>query len=1063
MLNVSILVAAHDRETVQHIATLLQDAGYPAPATASSASDAVRKIKDLYPGLVIIETTLRKKNDGVEAIKKIKKSLEVPVIYLASQDTPEPFRLARGSDPLGYLPLPVTQGELCIAVEAALRCVAAEKKLREVEKLRKSREDLNRAQAVAHTGNWRLDVRKNELLWSDEVYRIFGISVGTPLTYESFLAAVHPEDREFVDRSWQAALSGTPYDIEHRIVTGPEVKWVRELAELELDKDGSLRGGFGIVQDISERKRMEEALREKTNEIENFFSISLNLMCVADTAGYFRRLNQSWVTLLGYSLEELMERRFLDFIHPDDVPSTLDAIDRLACQEAVVNFVNRYRSKDGAYRWLEWYAQPSGDIIYAAALDITDRKKAETALLSSEENLKRELSTSRTLADLSQTLISSDLTIQQISVEVFNHARNLTGSRHGYAAYIDPETRESVAYHLTEMMGGECEIAAPDRRVAFPSGPDGRYPGLWGHALNTRALFYDNDARRHPSAKGTPPGHVPIERFLCVPALIGDTLLGNIALANPSRDFNDHDLEIVKRIADLYALAIQRVHYEIALEEANETLEQKARERSQQLYQTNDKLIREIEERKKAEEALRRSEFKFRTVADFTYAGEYWVDALGNYIYVSPSVERITGYRPDEFMADRDLLTNIVHRDDREKFINHIHDEYNAREPREIDFRIIRKDGAVRNIAHVCNPVYGEAGEFIGRRASNRDVTVQRQAEIRLREGEEVANALINTPTEPVLLTGTDGTIIDANDELVKRLGRKRKDIIGTSMYDIISEDMVLPRRNKIDAVLKAGNALRFEEGSGENWFDTIIYPVCDHQGMITKLAIFSHDITEMRRMQKDIMAISELERRRIGQELHDSLGQKLTGIGFLAEALKQTMQEKSYPEVADIEEIIYNVTDSIDHARKISSGLWSERFESYDAVQALEELAADTRNLFKIACLFNYEIAKPIKNKTVVTNLYYIARESVNNAIKHGKADLIELTLKEDDEQIYLKIENNARSAAGEFEKKKGIGLRIMRCRAAIIGGTVDAGSDKKGFAVFVAIKKEFIRNYLD
>jgi signal transduction histidine kinase len=124
--------------------------------------------------------------------------------------------------------------------------------------LRESEEDLNRAQAVAHTGSWRLDVRKNQLLWSDEVHRIFGIPKGTPMTYETFLASVHPEDREYVDREWTAALQGEPYDIEHRIIVGDEVKWVRERAELEFDSLGLLKGGFGTAQDISEHKKLDQ-------------------------------------------------------------------------------------------------------------------------------------------------------------------------------------------------------------------------------------------------------------------------------------------------------------------------------------------------------------------------------------------------------------------------------------------------------------------------------------------------------------------------------------------------------------------------------------------------------------------------------------------------------------------------------------------------------------------------------------------------------------------------------------------------------------------------------------
>ncbi|MBI5115740.1 PAS domain S-box protein [Candidatus Poribacteria bacterium] len=143
---------------------------------------------------------------------------------------------------------------------AVIRDITGRKQAEQV--LRESREDLNRAQAVARIGSWRLNVQRNELLWSDENYRIFGIPQGTSLTYETFLSVVHPEDREYVDRKWKAALDGEPYDIEHRIVVGDDIKWVRERAELEFDKEGALLGGFGTTQDVTERKQAQDALLE---------------------------------------------------------------------------------------------------------------------------------------------------------------------------------------------------------------------------------------------------------------------------------------------------------------------------------------------------------------------------------------------------------------------------------------------------------------------------------------------------------------------------------------------------------------------------------------------------------------------------------------------------------------------------------------------------------------------------------------------------------------------------------------------------------------------------------
>jgi PAS domain S-box-containing protein len=134
--------------------------------------------------------------------------------------------------------------------------------------LREGRDDLNRAQAVAHVGSWRMDVRRNELLWSEENYRIFGIPDQTPLTYETFLAVVHPDDREYVDLKWKAALRGEPYNIEHRIIVGDGVRWVREQAELEFNAKGELIGGFGTTQDITGLKQAEESLKHSIRRFE---------------------------------------------------------------------------------------------------------------------------------------------------------------------------------------------------------------------------------------------------------------------------------------------------------------------------------------------------------------------------------------------------------------------------------------------------------------------------------------------------------------------------------------------------------------------------------------------------------------------------------------------------------------------------------------------------------------------------------------------------------------------------------------------------------------------------
>ena len=153
----------------------------------------------------------------------------------------------------------------------AVRDITERKRIEQA--LRDSQADLNRAQSVGQIGSWRLNVQRNALHWSDESYRIHGIPVGTPLSYERFLASVHPDDRAYVDRMWQAALRGAPYDIEHRLVVDGTVKWVRERAELEYDAQGNVLGGFGTVQDITGLKQAEQALIEADRRKDEFLAM----------------------------------------------------------------------------------------------------------------------------------------------------------------------------------------------------------------------------------------------------------------------------------------------------------------------------------------------------------------------------------------------------------------------------------------------------------------------------------------------------------------------------------------------------------------------------------------------------------------------------------------------------------------------------------------------------------------------------------------------------------------------------------------------------------------------
>lgn len=142
---------------------------------------------------------------------------------------------------------------------------------------------------------------------------------------------------------------------------------------------------IGLLIQKSRRRSAEASLRRKTEELDQFFNVTLDLLCIANTGGYFLRLNPAWERIFGYSREELLAKRFFDFVHPDDLSGTQAAVSKLISQQEVIHFENRYRCTDGTYRWLEWTAAPASELIYAAARDITERLKAET-----EAGLRRE-------------------------------------------------------------------------------------------------------------------------------------------------------------------------------------------------------------------------------------------------------------------------------------------------------------------------------------------------------------------------------------------------------------------------------------------------------------------------------------------------------------------------------------------------------------------------------------------------------------------------------------------------------------------------------------------------
>lgn len=287
-------------------------------------------------------------------------------------------------------------------------CIDITERKQTEEFLRNSREDLRRAQEVGNIGNWRLDVRQNILTWSDETYRIFGIPAGTPLTYESFLSVVHPYDREYVDAEWKAGLKGEPYDIEHRIVVDGQIKWVREKAYLEFDRQGELLGGFGITQDITKLKLAEERLIESQRFSRQVMESTPNIVFIFDIAdNYLVYANHQLGLVLGYTLEEVRTMGgeiYQQLLHPEDMSKASIHLKQIASagNNDTVSVQLRVRHAEGEWRWIQirnivFKTAEDGSVkqILGTAEDITGRKMIENELDKYREELE-ELVTERT-------------------------------------------------------------------------------------------------------------------------------------------------------------------------------------------------------------------------------------------------------------------------------------------------------------------------------------------------------------------------------------------------------------------------------------------------------------------------------------------------------------------------------------------------------------------------------------------------------------------------------------------------------------------------------------------
>jgi PAS domain S-box-containing protein len=349
-----------------------------------------------------------------------------------------------------------------------------------------------------------------------------------------------------------------------------------------------------------------------------------------------------------------------------------------------------------------------------ASRDELDREIAERKQV--EKELKWELTVNEALSKLYKPLISPASSIENIANTVLDQARSLTNSRYGYVSSIIPQTGDSVVHTLTEMLKDQCRVSPHEKKIVFPRGLDGLYSGLWGHSLNTRKAFFTNSPETHQASKGLPDGHIPIQRFLSVPVLLGDELVGQISLANKKKeDYTQRDLDAISRLAEFYALGIQRRRAHDALQKVRDELEQRVQERTSELS--------------KNVKALQRSEARLAEAQRMAHLGNWDWDIVKNNLWWSDEIYCIFGLNPQEFAATYEAFLPYVHPDDREFVKESVNQALYEHKPYSIDHRVVHPDGTERIVHECARVVYDAEGNPTRMMGTVQDITERKQAE----------------------------------------------------------------------------------------------------------------------------------------------------------------------------------------------------------------------------------------------------------------------------------------------------------------------------------------------
>ena len=413
--------------------------------------------------------------------------------------------------------------------------------------------------------------------------------------------------------------------------------------------------------------------------------------------------------------------------------------------------------------------------------------------------------------------------------------------------------------------------------------------------------------------------------------------------------------------------------------------------------------------------------------------------------YVSPQIEAALGFSQSEWLEDPVRWYDQIYPDDKQRWSTEAAEMFLSGKPLKSAYRVLSRDGRVLWFHCEAEMIRREDGRPWFIHGVGVDITELKQAEESLQEERNVLSAILDIVSALIVVLDPEGRIVRFNRACEQTTGYSFAEVRGKYVWDLF----LMPEEvDTFRAIFEDPSSPQLPGDCETNWLTRDGAPrlvtwssttLGGKNGAPSHVIVTGIDITERRRLEKAILEVSAREQRRIGEDLHDGLGQHLTGIAFMSKVLESKLSEKSLPETGDAVKIVKLVNEAINKTRELSKGLLPVVSDAHGLMSALTHYAEETQDLFQISCGFECGAPVLVYDVNMATHLYHIAREAVNNAIKHGKPKHVVIGLWVENGEGTLSIQDDGEGIAEVPVHHAGMGLNIMNYRANMIGGSLD------------------------